>query len=78
MHGQLKPESDKILLEMMEKGVNHPDYPSLRDQWTHLVDIEWSRLDRILTRAEQEGYLAGCETKIAESLEQIAKDIEGA
>ena len=82
MHGQLKPESDFIMEEMRKFAARthnfetHPHYLKLKTKWLELVDREWQRLDKILSREEQEQYLAGCETEVAENLEQMSEDMK--
>jgi hypothetical protein len=75
MYGQLPLESDKLLLKMKEIGSYHKDYPALKERWTNLVIQEWSRLDRILSRDDQEKLLAGGEVGVARAIERMAKDV---
>lgn len=63
------------MLKMIEIGINHPDYPELKEQWTVLVDTEWRRLETILNRQEQERLLSGAETETVENVERIANDL---
>lgn len=77
MNGQLKPESDKIMLEMLKIGTNDPRYPELKAEWLKLVDAEWERLERIFSMEEQQALLSGAEIETAQNIERITKQNPG-
>lgn len=71
LKAQHKTESDKIMGEMLALGVNHKHYPILKRKWLAAVDQEWGRIEAILNREEQEGFLSGCEEKVIDAIERI-------
>jgi hypothetical protein len=62
--------------EMLALGVHHKHYQVLKRRWLAEVDREWSRIESIMSREEQEAILAGGEMRVAKTIEQIKVDIE--
>jgi hypothetical protein len=72
MFGQLRPASDKIMLEMLKIGTSDHRYPVLKKEWLELVDAEWNRLERIFSVEEQQALLSGAETETARNIERLS------